>query len=185
MKHIKEEIFSFYKAEISGEEHTLMDKLQEVHRIYDLEGRPELLLFRDIDEPLYNFTLEFEDGLPKTRVSQGCYEDWQGKDPSGFDMDYEDYEEGEMDAEIEECEIPTTELMRIETEEQIEGNRAIVVREYQMPDKIISSKEITIYDYTKDNIVIEKGQELGKFMLGSTVICVFENRIQNQLLCFA
>ena len=37
-------------------------------------------------------------------------------------------------------------------------------------------KEITIYDYTKDNIVIEKGQELGKFMLGSTVICVFENK---------
>lgn len=37
-------------------------------------------------------------------------------------------------------------------------------------------KEITIYDYTKDNIVIEKGEELGKFMLGSTVICVFENK---------
>lgn len=37
-------------------------------------------------------------------------------------------------------------------------------------------KEITIYDYTKDNIVLEKGQELGRFMLGSTAICVFEHK---------
>ena len=35
-------------------------------------------------------------------------------------------------------------------------------------------KEITIYDYTKDNIVLEKGKELGRFKLGSTAICVFE-----------
>ena len=37
-------------------------------------------------------------------------------------------------------------------------------------------KEITIYDYSKDNIVLEKGSELGRFMLGSTAICVFENK---------
>ncbi len=36
--------------------------------------------------------------------------------------------------------------------------------------------EITIYDYTKDDIILQKGDELGKFMLGSTVICVFENK---------
>ena len=70
MKNIKKEIFSLYEAEISGEEHTLLNKLQEVHRIYDLEGRPELLHLRDIEEPLNDFTLEFEDGLPKTKVSQ-------------------------------------------------------------------------------------------------------------------
>ncbi|MBR5599107.1 MAG: phosphatidylserine decarboxylase [Alphaproteobacteria bacterium] len=39
--------------------------------------------------------------------------------------------------------------------------------------------EITIYDYSKDNIVIEKGKELGRFKLGSTTICVFEkNKIE-------
>jgi phosphatidylserine decarboxylase len=35
-------------------------------------------------------------------------------------------------------------------------------------------KEITIYDYRKDNIVLEKGEELGRFKLGSTTICLFE-----------
>ena len=35
-------------------------------------------------------------------------------------------------------------------------------------------REITIYDYSKDNIVIKKGDELGRFKLGSTTICVFE-----------
>ena len=35
-------------------------------------------------------------------------------------------------------------------------------------------KEITIYDYKKDNIVLEKGEELGRFKLGSTTICLFE-----------
>ncbi len=37
-------------------------------------------------------------------------------------------------------------------------------------------KEITIYDYQKDNIILEKGSELGRFMLGSTAVCVFENK---------
>lgn len=35
-------------------------------------------------------------------------------------------------------------------------------------------KEITIYDYKKDNIVLEKADELGRFKLGSTTICLFE-----------
>ena len=35
-------------------------------------------------------------------------------------------------------------------------------------------REITIYDYSKDNIILEKGAELGRFKLGSTAICVFE-----------
>lgn len=34
-------------------------------------------------------------------------------------------------------------------------------------------KEKTIYDYTKENIILKKGAELGRFLLGSTVICVF------------
>ncbi len=34
-------------------------------------------------------------------------------------------------------------------------------------------KEITIYNYAKDNIKLEKGAELGRFLLGSTVVCVF------------
>lgn len=40
-------------------------------------------------------------------------------------------------------------------------------------------KEITIYDYSKDNIVIKKGKELGRFKLGSTAICVFEPKKVN------
>jgi phosphatidylserine decarboxylase len=36
-----------------------------------------------------------------------------------------------------------------------------------------AGKEKTIYDYSKDNIVIKKGAELGRFLLGSTVVCVF------------
>ncbi len=34
-------------------------------------------------------------------------------------------------------------------------------------------KEKTIYDYSKDNISFKKGEELGRFLLGSTVVCVF------------
>lgn len=34
-------------------------------------------------------------------------------------------------------------------------------------------KEKTIYDYSKDNITFKKGDELGRFLLGSTVVCVF------------
>lgn len=34
-------------------------------------------------------------------------------------------------------------------------------------------REKSIYDYSKDNIVIKKGAELGRFLLGSTVVCVF------------
>lgn len=34
-------------------------------------------------------------------------------------------------------------------------------------------REVTIFDYTKQNITLEKGEELGRFLLGSTVICVF------------
>ena len=40
-------------------------------------------------------------------------------------------------------------------------------------------REITIYDYQKDNIILEKGAELGRFMLGSTAICVFEKNTIN------
>ena len=36
-----------------------------------------------------------------------------------------------------------------------------------------AGKEKTIYDYSKDNIALKKGAELGRFLLGSTVICVF------------
>lgn len=34
-------------------------------------------------------------------------------------------------------------------------------------------REKTIYDYSKDNISFKKGDELGRFLLGSTVVCVF------------
>ena len=34
-------------------------------------------------------------------------------------------------------------------------------------------KEKTIYDYTNENITFKKGEELGRFLLGSTVVCVF------------
>ena len=34
-------------------------------------------------------------------------------------------------------------------------------------------KEKTIYDYSKENISLKKGEELGRFLLGSTVVCVF------------
>lgn len=34
-------------------------------------------------------------------------------------------------------------------------------------------REKTIYDYRKDNISFKKGEELGRFLLGSTVVCVF------------
>ena len=33
--------------------------------------------------------------------------------------------------------------------------------------------EVSVYNYAKDNIVLAKGAELGRFLLGSTVICVF------------
>lgn len=34
-------------------------------------------------------------------------------------------------------------------------------------------KEVTVYNYQDDNIVLEKGAELGRFLLGSTTICIF------------
>lgn len=34
-------------------------------------------------------------------------------------------------------------------------------------------KEVTVYNYKDDNIVLEKGDELGRFLLGSTTICIF------------
>ena len=34
-------------------------------------------------------------------------------------------------------------------------------------------KEVTVYNYSEDNIVLEKGSELGRFLLGSTTICIF------------
>lgn len=40
-------------------------------------------------------------------------------------------------------------------------------------------KEKNIYHYEKDNITLKKGAELGRFLLGSTVICVFpQNSIE-------
>lgn len=36
-----------------------------------------------------------------------------------------------------------------------------------------AGKKVTVYNYAKDNIVLEKGAELGRFLLGSTVICIF------------
>lgn len=36
-----------------------------------------------------------------------------------------------------------------------------------------AGKEKNIYHYEKDKIVLKKGAELGKFLLGSTVICLF------------
>ena len=35
-------------------------------------------------------------------------------------------------------------------------------------------KKIYSYDYSKDNIILKKGEELGSFLLGSTTICLFE-----------
>lgn len=41
-----------------------------------------------------------------------------------------------------------------------------------------AKKEIQVTDYTKQSISLKKGEELGRFMLGSTVICVFpKNKI--------
>jgi len=37
-----------------------------------------------------------------------------------------------------------------------------------------AGKEKTIYDYSKDNISLKKGAELGRFLLGSTTVCVFK-----------
>lgn len=37
-------------------------------------------------------------------------------------------------------------------------------------------REKTIYHYKKDNITFKKGDELGRFLLGSTTVCVFENK---------
>ena len=34
-------------------------------------------------------------------------------------------------------------------------------------------KEVTVYNYQDDNIFLEKGAELGSFLLGSTTICIF------------
>lgn len=36
-----------------------------------------------------------------------------------------------------------------------------------------AGREKTIYDYTEDNITLKKGAELGRFLLGSTTVCVF------------
>ena len=36
------------------------------------------------------------------------------------------------------------------------------------------SHKITTYDYSQKNIYFDKGDELGKFLMGSTVICLFE-----------
>lgn len=36
-----------------------------------------------------------------------------------------------------------------------------------------AGKEKTIYDYTEDNITFKKGDEFGRFLLGSTTICLF------------
>lgn len=36
-----------------------------------------------------------------------------------------------------------------------------------------AGKKVTVYNYAKDNILLEKGAELGRFLLGSTVICIF------------
>ena len=36
------------------------------------------------------------------------------------------------------------------------------------------SAKITTYDYAKKNILFDKGNEIGKFLMGSTVICLFE-----------
>ena len=35
-------------------------------------------------------------------------------------------------------------------------------------------RKIYSYDYSKDDIVLKKGEELGRFLLGSTTICLFE-----------
>ncbi|MCM1324583.1 MAG: archaetidylserine decarboxylase [Acetobacter sp.] len=36
-----------------------------------------------------------------------------------------------------------------------------------------AGREKTIYDYKEDNITLKKGEELGRFLLGSTTVCVF------------
>lgn len=36
-----------------------------------------------------------------------------------------------------------------------------------------AGREKTIYNYTEDNITLKKGDELGRFLLGSTTVCVF------------
>jgi phosphatidylserine decarboxylase len=42
-----------------------------------------------------------------------------------------------------------------------------------------AGKEKNIYHYEKENIVLKKGDELGRFLLGSTVICVFpKNKVE-------
>ena len=39
--------------------------------------------------------------------------------------------------------------------------------------------EKRIYHYEKDNKILKKGDELGRFLLGSTVICVFpKNKVE-------
>jgi len=42
-----------------------------------------------------------------------------------------------------------------------------------------AGKEKNIYHYEKENIVLKKGEELGRFLLGSTVICIFpKNKVE-------
>jgi len=42
-----------------------------------------------------------------------------------------------------------------------------------------AGREKNIYHYEKENIVLKKGEELGRFLLGSTVICVFpKNKVE-------
>lgn len=36
-----------------------------------------------------------------------------------------------------------------------------------------AGKEKTIYNYKEDNITLKKGEELGRFLLGSTTVCIF------------
>lgn len=38
------------------------------------------------------------------------------------------------------------------------------------------SNEVSTFSYDKQNISFAKGDEIGKFMMGSTVICLFENK---------
>ena len=41
------------------------------------------------------------------------------------------------------------------------------------------NKDISVYDYTDNNKSFPKGVEIGKFFMGSTVICLFEkNKIK-------
>lgn len=42
-----------------------------------------------------------------------------------------------------------------------------------------AKREKHVYSYEKDNIVLKKGDELGRFLLGSTVVCVFpKNKVE-------